>query len=74
MRVGSVVVRKDGNMLRSGAEVYSGAIVVSIEPFVLISEGRDMKWSTLAKEDFKSYKDMVLSDEEMKPFFERNKK
>lgn len=71
MKAGSVAVRKDGTMLRSGSEAYPGGIIVRVDPFVLMSEGMDMTWSTLDIEDFEPYKDIVLSDEEMKPFLEK---
>ena len=40
--------------LRSGAGYYSSAVVVSVEPFILVSIGADMKWSsTVVPEGFK---------------------
>lgn len=53
MRVGDVVVSKnpEGNPLRSGASVYSSAIVASLDPFVLVSPRGDMKWSTTRTPD-----------------------
>ncbi len=71
MKVGNIGVRKDGNMLRSGAEAYGGGIVVSFEPFVLVSESCDMRWGALDINDFEVYKNMMLSDEEMIPFLEK---
>lgn len=38
--------------LRSGAEAYSFAIVVSMEPFVLVSERGDMRWQASVKPEF----------------------
>lgn len=55
MNVGDLVrpTKESGFHLRSGAEYYKRAIVSSLEPFVLISEQKDMKWSaTVKKEDF----------------------
>ena len=50
---GKVVAPKRGcDPLRSGAEAYPGAVVVSIEPFMLVSEFGDMMWSTRRIEDF----------------------
>ncbi len=43
MLVGNLALRKDGSQLRSGAETYGGGIVVSVNPFVLVSEGCDMR-------------------------------
>jgi hypothetical protein len=38
--------------LRSGASAYSFAIVVSMEPFVLVSERGDMRWQASVKPEF----------------------
>lgn len=40
------------NQLRSGASMYDEAIVCSMEPFIMVSEGADMKWSTKKAEDY----------------------
>lgn len=45
MEIGDLVVRKSGDPLRSGAEEYPHAVVVSLDPFVCISEAGDMLWS-----------------------------
>lgn len=47
MKVGDVVVPVDflRDPFRSGAEWYSHAIVVSVDPFVMVSERGDMLWS-----------------------------
>jgi len=40
--------------LRSGCGYYSSAVVVSVNPFVLVSGGADMKWSyTVSPENFR---------------------
>lgn len=53
MRVGDFVEPKHPHVLRSGCSQYSRAVVVSIDPFVLVSEHADMKWSsTVKKENF----------------------
>lgn len=46
LKQGSIVRAKDpyGNPLRSGASLYNIAIVVSVEPFIMVSEGTDMLW------------------------------
>lgn len=38
--------------LHSGCGAYSRAVVVSLNPFVLISEGGDMVWYTKNRDDF----------------------
>lgn len=55
MKIGDVVKPKpdSGFVLRSGAEAYSAAVVISVEPFILTSEDATMKWqSTIVKEYF----------------------
>jgi hypothetical protein len=55
MKIGSIVKRKDGRELRSGSSAYGAAIVVSLEPFILVSEHADMRWSaTVKKEEFEA--------------------
>lgn len=54
-QVGDIVVSKDPQRhpLRSGAEWYTEAVVVSVEPFVLVSLRADMRWqSTVNPERF----------------------
>lgn len=48
LQVGVMVRSRDpqGNPLRSGSEVYPGAIVVSVDPFVMVSYEADMRWSS----------------------------
>lgn len=45
MQVGDIVVPNKGHYLRSGCSNYECAVVVSMEPFILVSERTDMKWS-----------------------------
>lgn len=53
MRIGDIVRPTGGRVLRSGCNAYDDAVVVSIEPFVLVSREADMRWSaTVAREDF----------------------
>ncbi len=57
IEVGDVVVGANGQTwehLYSGCERYTHAICVSVEPFILISERGDMRWSTRKIEDFVS--------------------
>lgn len=54
-RIGDRLARVDGEPLRSGAETFDSAIVVSTEPLVLVSDDTTMKWeSTLVASEFKS--------------------
>ena len=44
MKVGDIVTYKDGKgVLRCGSGVYDRAIVTSVDPFGLVSEGGDMR-------------------------------
>jgi len=54
LEVGDVVVpSSDQVILHSGCSLYSHAIVVQVEPFVLVSEESDMRWSsTVEPTDF----------------------
>lgn len=53
MQVGDIVVPKNPrNVLHSGASVYGFAIVCSMDPFIMVSEETDMKWSCLKAEDY----------------------
>lgn len=52
MKIGDVVIsRKITRPLHSGCFVYSHAIVVQVEPMVLISEEADMRWDCLDRFD-----------------------
>lgn len=43
--VGDVVIPKPGqDPLRSGGSEYGAAVVVSVEPYVMVSEFADMRW------------------------------
>lgn len=51
MKIGAIVEPKDErNPLCCGSGVYQDAIVVSMNPFVLVSRGADMKWSATVEE------------------------
>lgn len=53
INLGSKVKKKNGNMLRSGAEAWKEAIVISLKPFVLVSPCATMRWSsTVTIDDF----------------------
>lgn len=49
LRIGHRVSRIDGEHLRSGANTYTSAIVVSTDPFVLVSDDTTMKWQETVK-------------------------
>lgn len=53
LKQGSIVRAKNpyGNPLRSGASSYDIAIVVSVEPFVMVSEETDMLWQCYPASD-----------------------
>lgn len=54
MKVGSMVCAiNPRHTLHCGSGAYTHAIVTSMEPFILVSEGCDMRWSATVKpEDF----------------------
>ena len=54
MNIGDLVVPvSDEYQLRSGCSYYSGAVVVSLDPFVLVSTLGDMRWGcTVKRENF----------------------
>ncbi len=57
IEVGDVVVAANGQtteLLFSGCDRYMCAVCVSVNPFILISERGDMRWSTKNIEDFVS--------------------
>ena len=53
MKIGDVVVPepRSGYVLRSGCSWYTHAIVVSLDPFVLVSEWGDMLWRATVRPD-----------------------
>lgn len=56
LKVGDLVVPVDSrNPLRSGAEWYAGAVVIRIDPkLVLVSERGDMRWEdTIQSREFR---------------------
>jgi hypothetical protein len=53
---GDLVVPINGKVLHCGTMPYPDAVVVSIDPFVLVSQSGDMVWSVTAKpEEFEAY-------------------
>lgn len=53
MEIGSLVAPSKGDPLTSGCSVYAAAVVISVQPFVLISEEGDMRWTQRHRDDFK---------------------
>lgn len=54
MKVGDVVVSKHGpysGHLCCGTGIYTHAIVVSLEPFALVSEEGDMLWTQVSLDE-----------------------
>lgn len=49
LEVGAIVKHYDESGLRCGSGVYPYAIVVSMEPFVLVSESSDMRWGGIPR-------------------------
>lgn len=55
MHIGNVVISTDpGYPLRSGASLYTHAIVISTDPLILVSEESDMRWSNFPPENLKA--------------------
>jgi hypothetical protein len=52
LAIGDIVAPKSGDQMRSGAEAYSSAVVVSVEPYIMVSRRGDMKWSQQKAEDY----------------------
>jgi hypothetical protein len=53
--VGDVVVPDQSSSdfpLHSGCGVYTHAIVIQVEPFVIVSEESDMKWGNTNSDNF----------------------
>lgn len=63
MEVGAVVEPIDPfNPLRSSCGTYPAAVVISMEPFVLVSPTGDMRWSTRKVEEFQVVAQMQSED------------
>ena len=50
MNVGDIARRADGQNLHSGSCAYGAAVVVQVEPLVLVSEGTDMRWESTVQD------------------------
>jgi len=46
-----VVIPKNQTVFRSGCETYTHAIVMHVNPLVLVSEESDMRWTKILLED-----------------------
>jgi hypothetical protein len=53
VEIGNIIKPKkeSGFFLRSGAESYDMAVVISLDPFIITSEESDMRWQTTVKEE-----------------------
>ena len=51
LKIKDVVKHKHYAGLHCGSGIYPYAIVDNIEPLILVSEGRDMTWYHINKED-----------------------
>jgi hypothetical protein len=52
-RIGDVVnYDVPGYGLRSGSQSYGGAVVISVDPFILASTDADMRWSNVDRIDY----------------------
>lgn len=58
LKVGDVVMPDpnrpdtDKYVLRAGSELYSHAVVIQVEPLVLVSESADMRWGAFLKPEY----------------------
>lgn len=50
LRIGDIVKPKEGQ-LRSGACTYPNAVIISLDPFVMVDQTLDMRWGTTYKEE-----------------------
>lgn len=50
MKIGSLVVNRDGGVFRSGAEAWHCVVVVCLDPFTLVSPCSSMCWSQIKPE------------------------
>ncbi len=53
-KVGDFAIPKAGHQIFCGSGLYDRAVVVSLEPFVIISEWGDMMWNHEQAKDFHS--------------------
>lgn len=55
--IGDIVSRKDGRCLRSGCSDYATAVIISLEPFAIVSETGDMLWQSTVVPTYFEVKD-----------------
>jgi hypothetical protein len=51
MRVGDLVNNVKQNRLYCGSGMYHWAVVMQLEPLILVSEGTDMRWDCVKAEE-----------------------
>ena len=68
--IGDIVERKDGQEFRSGCCSDPEAVVISVDPFVLVSEGGDMRWSRLDEREVR-FTGRRATDDDMKRYNRR---
>ena len=73
-KIGSVVVRKDGKLLFSGSATFAGAIITSLDPFILVSNDLTMKWSNQNIEDFTQHVELSVPEDELQKYIDRGNK
>ena len=52
MKASYVVIPKPGVELHCGFQMYSHAVVATVDPFVLVSSNGDMRWNNHSPDDF----------------------
>ena len=50
MKIGNVVKVKKGHTPKFGTGANQSAVIVSLEPFILVSQNRAMKWANYTPE------------------------
>jgi len=53
MKVGSIVEPAKGEIqLACGGGIYDSAVVISLDPYIMVSKSADMRWSSQKQEDY----------------------
>ena len=54
MKLGDIIqpTEQSGFILRSGAQQFNKAVVISIDPFIITSEDSYMKWQMTIKKEY----------------------
>lgn len=72
MKIGDIVrPDKPEGLLRSGCSEYGGAVVTSVDPFVLVSEHCDMCWKSMDAENY--FIAGSISPQELDKYIERGR-